>query len=174
MPKITTWTLPHDLPQNWNDNNYVSPNGTEVGLTTKHGYNYLMKQVNNTQLAFNEMAANVENLVHSEGTITILGPLSSYSSVANLITTMSNAGYESFTAVVAAFVDLPIDNATFKLWACKGDYDVWYANIVSSDSNGVFYRQMTLSAGWIQPQWEEVLHTGSYKRLTGLTPASLE
>ena len=41
--------LPHDLPVNWTTNQYVSPNGTEVGLTEQHGYNYLSRQVNLTQ-----------------------------------------------------------------------------------------------------------------------------
>ena len=48
MPK-----LPADLPENWTQGQTISPNGTEVGLTEKHGYNYLMKQVNNTQTEVN-------------------------------------------------------------------------------------------------------------------------
>lgn len=43
--------LPIDLPENWKDTQYVSPNGIEVNLTEQHGYNYLMKQVNNAQSA---------------------------------------------------------------------------------------------------------------------------
>lgn len=50
MPK-----LPADLPENWTRGQLVSPNGTEVGLTEKHGYNYLMKQVNNTQTEVNNI-----------------------------------------------------------------------------------------------------------------------
>jgi hypothetical protein len=46
MGKIVTIDLPSDLPENWSDTQYVSPGGTEVGLSAKHGYNYLMKQVN--------------------------------------------------------------------------------------------------------------------------------
>ena len=48
MPK-----LPADLPENWTRGQIVSPNGTETGLTEQHGYNYLMKQVNNTQTEVN-------------------------------------------------------------------------------------------------------------------------
>lgn len=48
MPK-----LPADLPENWTQGQTISPNGTEVGLTEKHGYNYLMKQVNDTQTEVN-------------------------------------------------------------------------------------------------------------------------
>lgn len=55
MGKIITPVLLQDLPENWNDTQYVSPGGTEVGLTEKHGYNYLMKQVNLSQQAINEL-----------------------------------------------------------------------------------------------------------------------
>lgn len=50
MPK-----LPADLPENWTRGQIVSPNGTETGLTEQHGYNYLMKQVNNTQTEVNNI-----------------------------------------------------------------------------------------------------------------------
>lgn len=50
MPK-----LPADLPENWTQGQTISPNGTEVGLTEKHGYNYLMKQVNDTQTEINNI-----------------------------------------------------------------------------------------------------------------------
>lgn len=50
MPK-----LPADLPENWTRGQLVSPNGTETGLTEQHGYNYLMKQVNNTQTEVNNI-----------------------------------------------------------------------------------------------------------------------
>lgn len=45
--------LSADLPENWTQGQTVSPNGTEVGLTEQHGYNYLMKQVNATQKEVN-------------------------------------------------------------------------------------------------------------------------
>lgn len=47
--------LPADLPENWTQGQTISPNGTEVGLTEKHGYNYLMKQVNDTQTEVNNI-----------------------------------------------------------------------------------------------------------------------
>lgn len=50
MPK-----LPANLPENWTQGQTISPNGTEVGLTEQHGYNYLMKQVNNTQTEVNNI-----------------------------------------------------------------------------------------------------------------------
>lgn len=35
-----------DLPENWTRGQIVGPSGTDVGLTAKHGYNYLMQKVN--------------------------------------------------------------------------------------------------------------------------------
>lgn len=63
MAKNITVNLPADLPENWTDTQYVSPEGIEVGLTEKHGYNYLMKQVNNAQKAVVELA-NAPSAAH--------------------------------------------------------------------------------------------------------------
>lgn len=43
--------LPADLPENWTSDQTVAPTGAEVGMDEQHGYNYLMKQVNNAQKA---------------------------------------------------------------------------------------------------------------------------
>lgn len=43
--------LPADLPENWTSGQIVAPTGAEAGLDDQHGYNYLMKQVNNAQKA---------------------------------------------------------------------------------------------------------------------------
>ncbi len=43
--------LPADLPENWQTGQTVAPQGGDVGLTERHGYNYLMKQVNAAQTA---------------------------------------------------------------------------------------------------------------------------
>lgn len=53
--------LPHDLPVNWTTNQYVAPNGTDVGLTEQHGYNYLCGQVNLTQEALIELSKAVSS-----------------------------------------------------------------------------------------------------------------
>lgn len=45
--------LPADLPENWTSGQIVAPTGAEAGLDEQHGYNYLMKQVNNAQKAAN-------------------------------------------------------------------------------------------------------------------------
>ena len=55
-------SLPADLPENWTDSQYVSPGGTEVGLTPQHGYNYLNRQVNAVQKAAKEIDAAFEDL----------------------------------------------------------------------------------------------------------------
>ena len=54
--------LPADLPENWTDSQYVSPGGTEVGLTSQHGYNYLNSQVNAVQRAAKEIDEAFENI----------------------------------------------------------------------------------------------------------------
>lgn len=51
--------LPADLPENWTQGQLISPNGTEVGLTTQHGYNYLMAQVNAAQTAINNIVESL-------------------------------------------------------------------------------------------------------------------
>ena len=63
MSNFISVLLPHDLPEDWKDSHYVSPNGTEVGLTQKHGYNYLMKQVNNAQQAAAELSEGLDIMV---------------------------------------------------------------------------------------------------------------
>lgn len=52
--------LPADLPEDWTSNQKITPNGTEVGLTPQHGYNYLMKQVNDAQTEINNIGTTIE------------------------------------------------------------------------------------------------------------------
>lgn len=52
--------LPADLPEDWTSNQKISPNGTEVGLSEQHGYNYLMKQVNDAQTEINNIGTTIE------------------------------------------------------------------------------------------------------------------
>ena len=63
--------LPADLPENWTSGQTIAPTGAEAGLDNRHGYNYLMKQVNNAQRA--ATALNKGKLSLSGGTMT--GPL---------------------------------------------------------------------------------------------------
>lgn len=59
-------TLVADLPENWTQGQIISPNGTEVGLTQQHGYNYLMAQVNGAILAVIALQTTVDEM---EGSI---------------------------------------------------------------------------------------------------------
>lgn len=52
--------LPADLPENWTSGQTVAPTGAEVGMDEQHGYNYLMRQVNNAQKALKALAAQRE------------------------------------------------------------------------------------------------------------------
>lgn len=52
--------LPADLPEDWQAGQIVAPTGEEVGLSRKHGYNYLMKQVNAVQRGVNQLSAVLE------------------------------------------------------------------------------------------------------------------
>ena len=52
--------LPADLPENWTSQQTVAPTGAEVGMDEQHGYNYLMRQVNNAQKALKVLAAQRE------------------------------------------------------------------------------------------------------------------
>ncbi len=87
MANIVNPSLPADLPTDWSTEQYVSPNGTEVGLSRQHGYNYLMKQVNDAQKAVNTLAEQAQEVVtgleigaptatatHSGTTVAITGP----------------------------------------------------------------------------------------------------
>lgn len=55
MANPITVPLPADLPTSWVNNDIISPDGTSVGLSAKHGYNYLMTQVNNAQNAAKQL-----------------------------------------------------------------------------------------------------------------------
>mgnify|MGYP007055259675 CR=1 FL=1 len=52
--------LPADLPENWTSGQIIAPTGAEAGLDDRHGYNYLMRQVNNAQKALKALAAQRE------------------------------------------------------------------------------------------------------------------
>ena len=63
-----TVPLPQDLPQNWTYGQTIGPQGTDVGLTKQHGYNYLMQQVNAAQQAAQELGEAFSDL-YGEGDI---------------------------------------------------------------------------------------------------------
>lgn len=57
-----TVPLPADLPTNWQNDQYVAPSGPDTGLSTQHGYNYLMEQVNAAQTAASELGEAFDQL----------------------------------------------------------------------------------------------------------------
>lgn len=57
-----TVPLPQDLPTDWTYGQTIGPNGTDVGLSEQHGYNYLMKQVNAAQQAAKETGEAIGQL----------------------------------------------------------------------------------------------------------------
>lgn len=61
MANIITVPLPQDLPTNWVYGQTIGPQGTDVGLTQQHGYNYLMEQVNAAQQAAQDLDDSVGN-----------------------------------------------------------------------------------------------------------------
>ena len=54
--------LPANLPEDWVYGQTVGPNGTDVGLTEQHGYNYLMQQVNAAESGINALGNAMENM----------------------------------------------------------------------------------------------------------------
>lgn len=57
-----TVSLPADLPEDWEANDIVAPDGADAGLSEQHGYNYLMEQVNHAQTAASELGAAFSGL----------------------------------------------------------------------------------------------------------------
>lgn len=54
--------LPADLPEDWTDGQIVAPSGASVGLSERHGYNYLMEMVNRAQEAVNTINEGFDNI----------------------------------------------------------------------------------------------------------------
>lgn len=54
--------LPADLPVDWTNDQYISADGEEVGLTTQYGYNYLNAQINESQTGINTLNNAFEGL----------------------------------------------------------------------------------------------------------------
>lgn len=63
-----TVPLPADLPTNWVYGQTVAPDGSDVGLSQQHGYNYLMEQVNAAQQAAEELGDAFSGLASLDGT----------------------------------------------------------------------------------------------------------
>lgn len=72
---IPNYPLPANLPEDWQPNQIVAPDGTAVGLDEQHGYNYLMGQVNNTQEALNGLVMQA-NSVTADSAALVAGSIS--------------------------------------------------------------------------------------------------
>lgn len=66
-------TLPADLPVNWTNQQFISPHGLEVGLTTQHGYNYLNQQINDAQVAINQINEGFSVLALDNVNVSVYG-----------------------------------------------------------------------------------------------------
>ncbi len=70
---ITT-LLPADLPTNWVYGQTIAPDGSDVGLSKQHGYNYLMQQVNAAHTAIKDVGDSFPLLaLKSDITLKTLG-----------------------------------------------------------------------------------------------------
>lgn len=67
---VTNYPLPADLPEDWQPNQTVAPDGTAVGLDEQHGYNYLMEQVNNAQEAINSLVLTANSVTADSAELT--------------------------------------------------------------------------------------------------------
>ena len=72
---IPNYPLPANLPEDWQPNQIVAPDGTAVGLDEQHGYNYLMQQVNDTQEALNGLVMQA-NSVTADSAALVAGSIS--------------------------------------------------------------------------------------------------
>ena len=63
-PSMSTTNINDDLPTNWSDDQVISPNGVEVGLTNQYGYNYLMNKINELIRVVNSITkSNISELI---------------------------------------------------------------------------------------------------------------
>ena len=76
-----------DLPTNWATGQTVSPSGTDVGLSAKHGYNYLAAKVNEALTDIGTLNEAIEDVGDAVEDIT----LTSLGGVAKSGDTMSGA-----------------------------------------------------------------------------------
>lgn len=70
--------LSADLPTDWTMNQIVSPNGTEVGLSEQHGYNYLSAAVNAAQTAVNTINDAFVNLSDQQDLSEVMSGANTY------------------------------------------------------------------------------------------------
>lgn len=97
--------LPADLPEDWTQGQYISPNGTEVGLSEKHGYNYLMQQVNAAQTAINNITAEISGAL--EGVAQETTSQSILTDTQEIISTLGGGTEQSVTEMLQTLLTQP-------------------------------------------------------------------
>ena len=152
MGKIITPTLPHDLPQNWTDNQYVTPGGVEAGLTPQHGFNYLMTQVNNVQRAANELDDALGTFYVSP--LERVSPSTvSFLTLLEYIRHLHDKGKRYIEATVSDFPDLPHTSWGFKLIATRSEGSLWDVRLIKALSCDHYVRQLYADDKWVQDDW---------------------
>lgn len=121
------YSLPADLPENWQFEQTIAPNGKEVGLSEQHGYNYLMKQVNAAQVAINQLS-QTRPVVLIGGTAPAKGPCIWFdTSQAQTQFAVLQLGEEVSTTAVLAEIDAQqhsVDNAQLRTDPETGSYEI--------------------------------------------------
>lgn len=163
-----------DLPENWTDNQFVSPGGVEVGLTPKHGYNYLMRQVNLSQYACRALDSGMHDLMYHTGYHVLTSDSTGHASLSHLIRGLHEEDVMHMVAKVKDFQDLPSSNTAYLIIAYNNESYAWDVQAIEVGTNRIFVRSLNVNSGWLTSKWDEIMHTGSYERLTGLVPAYLE
>ena len=97
--------LPADLPEDWTQGQIVSPNGTEVGLSEKHGYNYLMQQVNAAQTAINNITAEISGAL--DGVAQETTSQSILTDTQKILTTLGMGTEQSVTEMLQTLLTQP-------------------------------------------------------------------
>ena len=98
--------LPADLPEDWTQSQFISPNGTEVGLTPQHGYNYLMQQVNAAQTAINNITAEISGAL--EGVAQETTSQSILTDTQEIISTLGGGTEQSVTEMLQTLLNSPL------------------------------------------------------------------
>lgn len=125
--------LPADLPENWNAGQIVAPDGTSVGLTEQHGYNYLMEMVNRSQLSINIINEFVADLAD------VLNPLENWyenSLPSSRIWKKIVYGNGKFVALGSTII---INETTTAAFAYSTDAITWLETLVAQEKGISWY-----------------------------------
>jgi hypothetical protein len=135
----------------------VSPGGTEVGLSPKHGYNYLMKQVNDTQKAVEELDKAVDDRLHHGGDNMLTPTTTGHATLFSYIQSLYVQGVHNIIAKVNGFSDMPRQEWGFTLIAVNGEGDLWDIQLIEALTSRIFVRQLNTNYSWLQDDWSRVV-----------------